>query len=288
MRCRCAAIAPSTTSVKIAPAAPARSVVVHIGRVRVTVAAASGESSLDATRPDRAGRGERCAARRRDRHRSRRRVRRLRSPWHPRNPWRSSVTTDFRFATAPDAHVIPRPGRPRSSFRRLFAVLTPPTDALDWVVLTDTALPVETLHAWASTPGSGAVVCFFGIVRDHAEGRAGVRGDDLRGVRGARRRAMARDRRESAPALARLERIALLHRVGELALSEASVAVVGLGAAPRRRVRRRRVLHRHIEGNGADLEAGALGRAGPTGRSASIRSVRSQLIAVLASRPGEV
>ena len=57
------------------------------------------------------------------------------------------------FATAPDAVSIRPPGRGLGrSFRRLFAVLTAPTDARDWVALTDAALPVDALHAWATTP----------------------------------------------------------------------------------------------------------------------------------------
>ena len=55
-----------------------------------------------------------------------------------------------------------------------------------------------------------------------------------------------------------IERVALLHRVGDLALSEPSVAVVVSSPASRRGVRRRALLHRHAERDRADLEAGAL------------------------------
>ena len=105
-------------------------------------------------------------------------------------------------------------------------MLTPPTDALDWVVLTDTALPVETLHAWASTPRSGAVVMFLGIVRDHAEGREGVRAMTYEAYEEPARRVMGEIATEARRRWPDLERIALHHRVGELALSEPSVAVV--------------------------------------------------------------
>jgi molybdopterin synthase catalytic subunit len=104
-------------------------------------------------------------------------------------------------------------------------VLTPPSDALDWVVLTDTALPVDELHAWATTPRSGAVVCFVGVVRDHAEGRDGVRAMTYETYEAPALRVMneiAADTRKRWPDV---ERIALLHRVGELNLSEPSVAV---------------------------------------------------------------
>ena len=73
---------------------------------------------------------------------------------------------------------------------------------------------------------AGAVVTFLGVVRDHAEGRAGVTGltyeaydeEALRIMR-----AIASAARTRWPEVAR---VALLHRTGELDLSDASVAVV--------------------------------------------------------------
>jgi molybdopterin synthase catalytic subunit len=104
-------------------------------------------------------------------------------------------------------------------------VLTPPSDALDWVVLTDAALPVDVLHAWVTTPRSGAVVCFVGVVRDHAEGREGVRSMTYEAYEGPARRVMAEIAADARKRWPDLERIALLHRVGDLNLSEPSVAV---------------------------------------------------------------
>lgn len=118
-----------------------------------------------------------------------------------------------------------RPGEHRGPFRTLFAVLTPPTDARDWVALTDAALPVEALNAWATTPRSGAVVSFLGVVRDHAEGREGVRGMSYEAYEEPARRVMGEIVAEARRRFPDLERVALLHRVGELALSETSVAV---------------------------------------------------------------
>ena len=54
-------------------------------------------------------------------------------------------------------------------------VLAPP-DGRDWVALTSLPLPVEAANAWVTTPGSGAVVSFLGVVREHSDGRPGVRG----------------------------------------------------------------------------------------------------------------
>ena len=104
-------------------------------------------------------------------------------------------------------------------------MLWPPSDARDWVVLTDAALPVDALNAWAATPRAGAVVCFVGVVRDHAEGREGVRAMTYEAYEEPARRVMAEIVAESRRRWPDLERVALLHRVGELTLSEPSVAV---------------------------------------------------------------
>jgi molybdopterin synthase catalytic subunit len=101
----------------------------------------------------------------------------------------------------------------------------PPADR-DWIAVTEDPLPVEAATAWATTPSSGAVVVFLGVVRDHSEGRAGVRGLTYEAYESeavARLAAVADDARRRWPVV---ERLALLHRVGDLALSEASVAVV--------------------------------------------------------------
>jgi molybdopterin synthase catalytic subunit len=104
-------------------------------------------------------------------------------------------------------------------------VLPPPNDACDWVALTADALPVESLTSWVTTERAGAVVTFLGVVRDYAEGRDGVRAMTYEAYDEPARRVM-----DEIAAMARrtwpdIERIALLHRVGEVALSEPSVAV---------------------------------------------------------------
>jgi molybdopterin synthase catalytic subunit len=102
----------------------------------------------------------------------------------------------------------------------------PPADGSDWIAVTSEPLPVDAATAWATTPRSGAVVVFLGVVRDHAEGREGVHGltyeaYDEEAV--ARLAAVSNSAREQWPIT---ERVALLHRTGHLELSEASVAVV--------------------------------------------------------------
>jgi molybdopterin synthase catalytic subunit len=96
----------------------------------------------------------------------------------------------------------------------------------DRIELTQDPIVLDALLAWATTPGSGAVVSFSGVVRDHAEGRAGVHSMTYEAYEEPATRALrdvAAAARRQWPAV---ERIALVHRVGELALSETSVAVV--------------------------------------------------------------
>jgi molybdopterin synthase catalytic subunit len=94
------------------------------------------------------------------------------------------------------------------------------------VGLTVDRLPVEAALEWAVRPGCGAVVNFVGTVRDHAEGRPGVTGIEYEAYAeqveprlGAVARA-ARDRWDG------LGGVVLIHRVGQLAVTEASVLVV--------------------------------------------------------------
>jgi len=101
----------------------------------------------------------------------------------------------------------------------------PPTGD-DWIGLAPAPLPTEAAHAWATTPRSGAVIGFLGVVRDHAEGRDGVTAltyEAYEEQATTRLREIADETRRRWPAV---ERLALLHRLGELALSEASVLVV--------------------------------------------------------------
>jgi molybdopterin synthase catalytic subunit len=93
------------------------------------------------------------------------------------------------------------------------------------VALTQDALPVDALNSWATTPGSGAVVCFLGVVRDHAEGRTDVRAMTYEAYEVPAHRVMEEIVSEARRRWPEVERIALLHRVGELVLSEPSVAV---------------------------------------------------------------
>jgi len=102
----------------------------------------------------------------------------------------------------------------------------------DWVALTSLTLPVETATDWATTPASGAVVCFLGVVREHSEGRTGVRGMTYEAYQEEASRRFADVAAETRRRWPATERLALLHRVGDLALSDTSVVVVA--SAPHR------------------------------------------------------
>jgi molybdopterin synthase catalytic subunit len=104
-------------------------------------------------------------------------------------------------------------------------VLTPP-DGADWLALTDDELPVAAATTWATTPGTGGVVLFLGVVRDHAEGRHGVHALTYEAYEEHVVPRLAEITVEIRRQWPEVERVALLHRTGRVELSDASVAVV--------------------------------------------------------------
>lgn len=107
-----------------------------------------------------------------------------------------------------------------------------PESGDDWLALTEQPLPVEEALQWAVRPDCGAVVLFSGTVRDHAEGRSDVTSLDYEAYAEhavPRFASIAAEARVRWPTVGRL---ALLHRVGNVALSESSVVVVA--SAPHR------------------------------------------------------
>lgn len=110
-------------------------------------------------------------------------------------------------------------------------IVVPPAGD-DWVGLTPLPLPIDDATAWATTPACGAVVCFTGVVRDHSEGRGGVTGLTYEAYEEEATRRLGDVAAEARRRWPDVVRLALLHRVGELALSEASVVVVA--SAPHR------------------------------------------------------
>src|SRR4029079_7834677 len=104
-------------------------------------------------------------------------------------------------------------------------VLVPPA-APEWVAITDEHLPVDAATAWATTPGSGAVVVFSGVVRDHSDGRPGVTGLTYEAYESEAVRRLGEVAAEPRRRWPVVERLALLHRTGDLELSDTSVVVV--------------------------------------------------------------
>ncbi|MGH9103431.1 MAG: molybdenum cofactor biosynthesis protein MoaE [Acidimicrobiales bacterium] len=102
----------------------------------------------------------------------------------------------------------------------------------DWVGLRVDPLPVCEALSWVVLPECGAVATFVGTVRDHSEGRSGVRTVDYEAFveRVEPRLAdIAAAARRRWPAVGRL---VLLHRVGKLAVGDPSVLVAA--SAPHR------------------------------------------------------
>jgi len=96
----------------------------------------------------------------------------------------------------------------------------------NWLELTTEPLPAERALHWAESPSCGAVACFVGTVRDHAEGRTGVQAIDYEAYVDQvlpRFEAIVAAARERWPEIGRA---AVWHRVGHLELGEASVVVV--------------------------------------------------------------
>jgi molybdopterin synthase catalytic subunit len=107
----------------------------------------------------------------------------------------------------------------------VFAPLLEPDDG-DWIAVTDQPLPAERARAWSARPECGAIVTFCGAVRDHSSGRPGVTGLEYEIYA---EQAVPRLAQVTAAARRRwpaVVRLALLHRVGLLAVGDVSVVVV--------------------------------------------------------------
>ena len=111
------------------------------------------------------------------------------------------------------------------------AAPVPPSEEQDWLAVGPHPLPVAAAYEWAVRPDCGAVVVFSGTVRDHA---ADDHGNERTGVTHltyeayeeqavVRFGAITAELRRRWP---RTGRVALLHRVGRLELTESSVVVV--------------------------------------------------------------
>jgi molybdopterin synthase catalytic subunit len=117
------------------------------------------------------------------------------------------------------------------------ARVLPPTEGNDWLGLTDAELPIGAMYEWCVLPNCGAVVLFSGTVRDHAADANGIVRADVTHLEYEAYDEMVVPKLEEITAECRvrwpdLGRIALVHRVGRLALGESSV--VAAVSAPHR------------------------------------------------------
>ncbi|MCP3989826.1 MAG: molybdenum cofactor biosynthesis protein MoaE [Actinomycetia bacterium] len=99
-------------------------------------------------------------------------------------------------------------------------------DGDTWTGLFTEPLPLEEASAWAVLPSCGAVVTFSGTARDHSVGREGVSRLEYEAYE-----SQVVPRLEEIAEAARsrwddLGRIVLLHRIGEVPISESAVVVV--------------------------------------------------------------
>lgn len=116
-------------------------------------------------------------------------------------------------------------------------LVQPPVDANSWLGLTAEVLPVGAVYEWCLRPQCGAVVLFSGTVRDHAQDEAGATRSDVQFLTYEAYEsqvipafeAIDRELRSRWPDTGR---VALLHRVGRLELTESSV--IAAVSAPHR------------------------------------------------------
>jgi molybdopterin synthase catalytic subunit len=105
------------------------------------------------------------------------------------------------------------------------SLVHPPDSGDDWLAVTNEVLPVAALYDWAVQPSCGAVVVFSGTVRDRAEGRDGVEQLVYEAYEQAavdRLAAIAAEARRRWPAIGR---VAMIHRLGALVVSDSAVVV---------------------------------------------------------------
>ena len=108
----------------------------------------------------------------------------------------------------------------------------PDFDADDWLGLYDAPLPVADALQWAFRPDCGGVVLFCGVVRNHAEGRTNVTELTYEAYDEEVEPRLASIAAETRCRWPPVGRLAVLHRVGTLAVGEVSVVVVA--SAPHR------------------------------------------------------
>jgi molybdopterin synthase catalytic subunit len=106
------------------------------------------------------------------------------------------------------------------------SAVLPPPDACDWIEVTAQPLQSHIAEAWAAAATTGAVVCFSGVVREHSDGRSGVTSITYEAYEPEASRRLGQIAAEARRRWPVLVRVAMLHRVGDVVLTEPSVVVV--------------------------------------------------------------
>lgn len=96
----------------------------------------------------------------------------------------------------------------------------------NWIALTTDELSPGLVYDWALRPDCGAVVLFSGTVRDHAEDRTGVQHLTYEAYEEQAQPRLAAIADEIRTRWPHTGRIALIHRLGRMELTESTVLVV--------------------------------------------------------------
>ena len=120
------------------------------------------------------------------------------------------------------------------------------------------------LAAYVRGNGDGAIVIFDGFVRDHSKNRRTLylEYEAYEPMALAKIQEIAAHLHEQFP----IHRVAMVHRLGRLEIGETSVYIAVSAAAPRRRLRRLPLRHRHPQTHCAYLEKRILRRRFRVGR----------------------
>lgn len=103
--------------------------------------------------------------------------------------------------------------------------VTPGEGIDDWCQLVTERLPVGRIADWVVRPNCGAITCFTGTVRDHSPGRVGVTELEYEAYEEVASRHLRRVVADTRSHWPDLGRVAAVHRLGRVSLSEAAVVV---------------------------------------------------------------
>lgn len=101
-----------------------------------------------------------------------------------------------------------------------------PPEGDTWLALTGSPLPIGDAASWAVRPQCGGLVLFNGTARDHAEGRDDVSLLEYEAYEEHVIPRLAAIAAEVRARWATVGRIAMLHRIGPVAIGESAVVVV--------------------------------------------------------------